>query len=139
MTINEDYAFAKEHLEKIQEGILLFNSEKFWECHEDLEHHWLEARGDNVRLIYWAVIQAAACLYHVRDSNLVGAQGLLKKTLDKLDRCEKHHVESDLLETNLSWKSFKNTVRRIKMNPELEDFNELYNYKFDHPKSWLKN
>jgi uncharacterized protein len=136
MTVNEEYAFQKEHLEKIQKGILLFNSEKFWECHEELEHHWLEARGDNVRLVYWAVIQAAACLYHVRDENLVGAQGLLIKTLDKLNKCEKHYVESKLLEATLSWKNFKDTVRRIKIDPELIDFNELYQYKFDHPKDW---
>ena len=47
-------------------------SKKYWECHEELEHHWLEDAGDNARLIYWAVIQVAAAMYHFRDDNLKG-------------------------------------------------------------------
>jgi uncharacterized protein len=136
MTINNAHAFAEEHLEKIKVGILLFNSEKFWECHEDLEHHWLEARGDNVRLVYWAVIQAAACLYHVRDKNLVGAKGLLKKTLDKLEKCELNYVESALLEESLSWTRFKKVLREINSDPTIDDFKNLYNFKFKTPTEW---
>ncbi|MBT7609046.1 MAG: DUF309 domain-containing protein [Bacteriovoracaceae bacterium] len=136
MTKFEQFTFNEEHLTTIKAGILLFNSEKFWECHEELEHHWLEARGDNIRLIYWAIIQVAACLYHVRNENLVGAKGLHKKSLDKLDRCEKNHIESILLDKSISWSQFKKTVRNIKLNPKLKDFNTLYRFKFRTPAKW---
>ena len=72
----------------------MFNEQKYWECHEELEHHWLEDSGDNARLIYWAVIQVAAAMYHYRDKNLIGVQGLLKKARDKLVRAEKNKVET---------------------------------------------
>jgi uncharacterized protein len=136
MTKFEQYAFNEENLETIKAGILLFNCEKFWECHEELEHHWLEARGDNIRLVYWAVIQVAACLYHVRNENLIGAKGLHKKSLDKLHKCEKHYVESSLLEKSLSWSKFKKVVRSIKVDPKLEDFKTLYGFKFEMPEEW---
>jgi uncharacterized protein len=136
MTEFDKFAFANEHLETIKKGILLFNCEKFWECHEELEHHWLEARGDNIKYIYWAVIQAAACNYHVRNENIVGARGLHKKTLDKLHKCEKHYVESSLLEKSFSWEKFKKVVRSIKVDPGLDDFKNLYSFKFDIPSEW---
>ena len=136
MTAETDYTFNNENLDLIQNGILLFNQEKFWECHEELEHHWLESRGDNIRYVYWAVIQAAACLYHVRQKNLVGARGLLKKTLDKLDKCEQFHIESNLLEKSLGWNDFKNEIRKINDKPELEDFEFLYRFKFKIPHIW---
>lgn len=136
MTKKSQFQFSQEHLETIKEGVLLFNTEKFWECHEELEHHWLEARGDNIRYIYWAVIQAAACLYHVRQENLVGARGLLTKTLDKLEKCENLHVESELLDTALDWNKFKTIVRSVCAEPELKDFSNLYQFKFKTPENW---
>lgn len=50
--------FTKEHLCDVRKGVVLFNQQKYWECHEELEHHWLESRGDNARLVYWAVIKS---------------------------------------------------------------------------------
>ena len=78
--------FTPEHFEKMRKGVELFNEQKYWECHEELEHHWLEDAGDNARLIYWAVIQVAAAMYHYRDENLQGVHGLIYKAKDKLNR-----------------------------------------------------
>ena len=40
---NDRYGqFLVEHLQKIQYGIELFNEQKYWECHEELEDLWLE-------------------------------------------------------------------------------------------------
>lgn len=67
--------FSPSHLEKMKEGLTLFNEQKYWECHEALEDVWMEDRNDNARNVYWAVIQVAAACIHYRDSNLIGAQG----------------------------------------------------------------
>ena len=139
MTKDQDFTFNEENLEIVKEGVLLFNKEHFWECHEELEHHWLESRGDNVRYVYWAIIQAAACLYHVRQENLVGAKGLWVKTQDKLEKCENLHVESSLLDEALDWSGFKTIVRGIKKDPELKDFDQLYKFKFRTPESWSES
>ena len=78
--MSDDYSygqFSPEHFEKMKKGIELFNQQMYWECHEELEHHWLEDAGDNARLIYWSVIQVAAAMYHFRDENMEGVHGLL--------------------------------------------------------------
>jgi len=126
--------FKKEHLEEISGGIKLYNQGKFWECHEELEDHWMEAAHDNVRFIYWAIIQAATALYHMEDENLKGAEGMWKKAKDKLNKCEEHAVESPLLYQSLSWDEFKKLIRSIPDKPILKDFNELHNFKFKKEK-----
>ena len=77
--------FTKEHLEAIKEGILLFNDQAYYECHEALEDLWLSDVGDNARLVYWAIIQVAAAMIHFREDNVIGARGLIKKAKDKND------------------------------------------------------
>ena len=124
------WQFNDEHLEKVREGVKLYNEEKYWESHEELEEHWLEDRGDNVRLIYWAIIQVAASLFHYREGNLTGAQGMLSKAKNKLDRTEKSFVESSLLEKELNWSQFKRIVRQTPLDGEIKDFNRLYRFKF---------
>ena len=53
--------FDQTHLAIMEQGIYLFNAQKYWECHEELEHHWLEEPGP-IRNVYWAVIQVAASM-----------------------------------------------------------------------------
>ena len=57
--------FSLSELEKMSEAVRLFNAQKYWECHEELEHHWLEEPGP-LRNVYWAVIQVAAAMIHYR-------------------------------------------------------------------------
>ena len=127
--------FSYDHLKKILQGIELFNDEKYWECHEYLEDLWLEDIADNARMVYWAVLQIAVSLYHLREDNLVGAVGLLKKAKDKLSRCEKHKVETPLLFDHLDWSHFKETVRSIPETPNREGFDPLLKFKFRVGKS----
>ncbi len=123
--------FGPKHLEVIQKGLALYNVQKFWECHEELEDHWIEDPGDQARLVYWAVIQAASSCYHYRNENLVGALGLLKKTLKKLEKMEIGGVETDLVYQHLDWKNFKGLIRQIPLdNTSLHDFKKLFNFKF---------
>lgn len=125
--------FAEEHLNLMKEGLSLFNAQKYWECHENLEDCWIEEPGP-VRNVYWAVIQVATSLFHYRQDNLIGAKGMLAKAKQKIERCEKMHVESELLYKKVSWKKFKETVRKVPEAPTLEDFVELYQFKFEE--SW---
>lgn len=122
--------FNKEHLEEISQGIELYNQGKFWECHEELEDHWLERAHDPVRYVHWAIIQAATALYHMQGENLIGANGMWKKAKHKLQKCEELGVETPFLLDNLSWQDFKKRVREIPDNPTLEDFQNLLVFKF---------
>ncbi len=129
--------FNNEHLEIIKEGIRLFNAQKYWECHEELEHHWLEEPGP-VRNVYWAIIQVAAAMIHYREENLIGARGLIFKARQKFDRCESFYVESSLMDKYLSWKVLKEMVRKVPGEPELSDFKELFEFRFHSPDEWGK-
>ena len=128
--------FDHTHLKIITEGIRLFNAQKYWECHEDLEHHWLEEPGP-IRNVYWAVIQVAAAMIHYRDSNLIGARGLITKAKQKFDRCEQFKIESDLMNTNLSWNELKIMVREVPAEPELVHFKNLFEFRFKDPSIWM--
>ena len=127
--------FDQSHLEVIENGILLFNEQKYWECHEDLEHHWLEEPGP-LRNVYWAVIQVAAAMIHYRESNLLGARGLIYKAKQKFDRVEQFHIESEVLDSELSWAELKKMVREVPAEPVLSDFKKLYEFRFKDPSIW---
>lgn len=128
-------SFDQTHLDIIAEGIRLFNAQKYWECHEELEHHWLEEPGP-IRNVYWAVIQVAASMIHYREGNLVGAQGLIVKAKQKFDRTEQFKIESECLEKNLSWSELKKMVRAVPENPALSDFKNLFEFRFKDPELW---
>lgn len=129
------HAFDREHLALMGKGIELFNQQLYWECHEEFEHHWLEEAGP-IRNVYWAVIQVAAAMIHYRDGNLTGARGLIFKAKQKFNRCEEFHIESDLLNSELSWNELKKMVRRVPEAPQLEDFKELFFFRFKDPSTW---
>lgn len=127
--------FDQTHLQTIAEGIRLFNAQKYWECHEDLEDHWRE-EPNQVRNVYWAVIQVAAAMIHYREGNLIGAKGLIAKAKQKFDRCEQYKIESAVLERNLDWSTLKKMVRAVPVEPELSDFKELFDFRFKDPSIW---
>lgn len=128
--------FEVEHLRKMKQGIQYYNEAKYWECHEELEDHWLEDMGDNARYVYWAIIQVATALYHYDNQNLAGAKGMLNKARDKFLKCEKYGVESDIMNKFLQWKLLKKLVENIPKDPSLKDFEELRKFKFSRPDKW---
>ncbi len=127
--------FELEHLELMKKGIELFNAQKYWECHEEFEHHWLE-EPTGLRNVYWAVIQVAAAMIHYRDQNIVGAKGLITKAKEKFNRVESFNIEDDLLNNVLSWKELKKLVRSAPDEPVLKDFEQLFQFRFKDPQSW---
>ncbi|PIK14587.1 DUF309 domain-containing protein [Halobacteriovorax sp. JY17] len=130
--------FTNEHLNLLKTGIVLYNEDKFWECHEEVEDLWLSDYGDDARYVYWVVIQVATSLYHYLDGNLNGAEGMIRKAKRKLEICEKRKVETEILYKYLSWEKFKRIIRKIPEKSCLDDYNELYSFKFKNPNHWEK-
>ncbi|MDA8792837.1 DUF309 domain-containing protein [Bacteriovoracaceae bacterium] len=123
--------FDETIYQKMRDGIELFNQEQFWECHEALEHIWLEDSHDPIRLIYWAVIQVAATNIHVRDSNVTGAIGLLAKAKNKFTRIKEAHLENKFLDDVYKWQELKSLVFSIKENEEdLSLYQKLFVFRF---------
>ena len=122
--------FSTEHLKKIREGIELFNEQKYWECHEVLEDLWIEDTQDSARYIYWAIIQVAAACIHYRDHNLIGARGLASKAREKFQKAREKNALTDLVFHYLDWEELEQLVMRIPLDPKLEDFDSLFNFRF---------
>ncbi len=121
--------FSPEHLKKMEEGIKLFNEQKYWECHEALEDVWMEDRNDPARNVYWAVIQVAAACIHYRDQNLVGARGMIFKAKEKFKRCHEQHILTDQNQ-KLHWEKLESIVMKIPSEPKLEDFRDVFEFRF---------
>ena len=67
----------------LQEGVELFNHQKFFDCHEVWEEAWLEASGEQKAFLQ-GLIQVAVAFHHLRRENRVGARRLLAAGLKKL-------------------------------------------------------
>ncbi len=128
--MNKYGQFHEEHLKKIAKGLQLFNEKKYWECHEELEEWWIEDKADMARYVYWAVIQVAAAMVHYRESNLIGAQELMKKAKEKFKKAEEFQVETPLLEESLGWAEFKKLVFSTPDQPTLEDLQPIFEFQF---------
>ena len=128
--------FTPEHLAKMEEGVNLFNQQMYWECHESLEDVWMEDKGDNGRIVYWAVIQVAAACIHYRDSNLIGAQGMINKAKDKFARCRSLNVLTPLAFQYLDWEELEKLSLNIPdKDAVLDNFETLWNFRFKNYKS----
>lgn len=129
--------FGPEHLRGIKKGITLFNNQMYWECHEELEDYWRENPSDNARYVFWAVIQVATAAYHYRNNNILGVQGLIKKTKDKLEKCESLKVETPLLYKFLNWDELKNLINNLPEKGELGDYKKVFEFRFSpSPENW---
>lgn len=65
------------------QGIKLFNTRKYFECHEALEEAWLGAAGGEKKFLQ-GLIQVAVALHHLGNQNPVGARRLLAAGIEKL-------------------------------------------------------
>jgi len=69
----------------LEEGIRLFNAQKFFEAHEALEAMWLKAEGEE-KLFLHGLIQIAAAFHHYTRGNPAGFRSVLEKGLRKLEK-----------------------------------------------------
>lgn len=124
-------SFDATHLEKMIPGIHCFNKQEYWECHEELEHCWLEDRQDPARYIYWAVIQVAAAMVHYGNNNLIGCVGLMKKAREKFHKARELHVVTPLVLEKLEWNEFEKLALSMPENPEtLDCYEPIWNFRF---------
>lgn len=114
---------ATKEKETLEHGIELFNSGKYYECHDVMEYLW--GHGMNTRRsFYQGILQIAVALYHLKNSNTRGARSLFKSgvlllessrpnragvDVDKL--CEE---SSEILRFIESHKHFKEKTVKIK-------------------------
>jgi 8-oxo-dGTP diphosphatase len=77
------------------EGIRLFNSGQYFECHEMLEDLWHPAEGEQ-RLHYQGLIQAAIAVEHFRKDNWTGAMGLYEKACEKWAQLPPQYMGLDI-------------------------------------------
>jgi uncharacterized protein len=124
-------SFDSTHLEKMIPGIHCFNRQEYWDCHEELEHCWLEDRQDPARYVYWAVIQVAAAMVHYGNNNLIGCVGLMKKAREKFQKARELHVVTPLVLEKLDWVELEQLALSMPENPEtIDSFEPLWLFRF---------
>lgn len=69
--------------ERLLRGCELFNEERFFEAHEELEALWMACRGGR-RLFLQGLIHLAVGFHHWRNGNRAGASRQLRKGLRKI-------------------------------------------------------
>jgi hypothetical protein len=93
------------------EGIRLFNSQKFFECHEALEALWLESAGEE-KLFLHGLIQVAAAFHHQQRGNRAGARSLLEKGWKKLVGFGPRRRGIDLVGLRSQLKTWREYIKR---------------------------
>ena len=81
--------------EQYLQGIRLFNSEEFFECHDVLEELWTDIVGPE-REFYQGLIQAAVALFHLTEGNWGGARRLSRSCLRYLTPYRPAYLGLDL-------------------------------------------
>lgn len=76
---------ADPRMKEFLEGVEQFNKKEFFDCHETLEHLWMEDRSPERELIQ-GIIQIAVGYYHYLRSNRVGALKLLTRGLERIKK-----------------------------------------------------
>jgi uncharacterized protein len=68
----------------LEQGILLFNSGKYYEAHEVWEDLWRLTSGP-LKVCYQGLIQAAVGMHHLSNLNETGAASQLHKSIRNLE------------------------------------------------------
>jgi hypothetical protein len=74
---------ARREEETLREGIDLFNQERFWEAHEDLEEIWHPATGVERDIIQGLILTAAAFVHYQKNEKAV-CVSILGRAMEKL-------------------------------------------------------
>jgi predicted metal-dependent hydrolase/DNA-directed RNA polymerase subunit RPC12/RpoP len=69
---------------KAIEGMKLFNEQKFFEAHEELETAW-RTEQDNIRELYRGILQVAVCYLHITRGNYAGAVKVYERSMKWLN------------------------------------------------------
>lgn len=121
--------FGPKHHELIQKGLSYFNQGFYWECHEELEDHWLEDRGDHASLVYWVIIQVSTALYHWSNGNQTGARSMMNKAQEKLVKMRGKGIEGPHLE-KIGWQAFVDLLGDWPEDDQEQFFRKLKEFRF---------
>jgi len=69
---------------QVIEGLELYNTRRFFECHEVLENVW-RAEKSPIRELYRGILQVAVGYYHIQRGNYIGARKMFKRCRRWLD------------------------------------------------------
>jgi len=81
-------------MDRIRDGLRLFNERHFFEAHEVLEEVWHRDRGPS-RLFLQGLIQLCAGFHHFQNGNPRGAAELLQRGTDKLRKYPDEYLGLD--------------------------------------------
>ncbi len=77
------------------QGIELFNTGKFYACHDTLEALWMESTEPD-KSFYQGILQISVALYHLGNGNLKGAIILLGEGSNRLARYPSVYSQIDV-------------------------------------------
>ena len=77
------------------QGIELFNTGKFYACHDTLEALWMESTEPD-KSFYQGILQISVALYHLGNGNLKGAIILLGEGSNRLARYPSVYSQVDV-------------------------------------------
>jgi predicted metal-dependent hydrolase len=78
------------------QGIDHFNRQEFFEAHDIWEELWREMKGDDSRVFYQGLIQAAVALHHYRNGNFDGAWRMWGFSVERLEGFRPRHEGLDV-------------------------------------------
>ena len=84
-----------EKEEAISEGILYFNNERFWECHEILEGVWKNCSGNEKFLVQGLILVAAGLVHYQKDEDEI-CISIFNRALEKLKNSSGQYHDIDI-------------------------------------------
>ena len=84
------------HEPQYLKGIEHFNRREFFEAHDIWEELWREMKGDDARMFYQGLINAAVALHHYSNGNVSGAGRQWAYCYEHLERFRPRHLDLDV-------------------------------------------
>jgi hypothetical protein len=116
----DSYEMLRDENSSKEEGIAraidLFNTERFWRCHEVLEDIWKRSEGEEKKLLNGIILVAAAFVHFQKGEDEI-CVGILRRAYDKIRSCsgKYHGINLDLLLENLKKIIDTSTIVPVRM------------------------
>ena len=108
-----------ENQKEFRRGVEEFNAEKFFEAHETWEAIWLKAPEPDKTFLQ-GITQVSAAFHHLSRSNSQGADSLLRKGLQKLQKFPAGYRGIQLEKLRVELRAWAGALADSKVNPELK-------------------
>ena len=106
---------AVDKAEALEEGIQLFNEERFWESHEALEQAWHIAKGVERDAIQSIILTAAAFVHYQKGEEEI-CLSILKRARAKMASAKTYEIiDLEGLQSNIDWILESGKIRLFKL------------------------